>query len=181
MTPEDFYVSTPTSLPPREYGTPLRRLIYERLLSLDIPFIRVDTGDGTTMEACIPIGERLGSPVVKTVFLCNRQHTRFYLYVMPPDKPFETRPFCDALDIPRVSFAEEKYLLDMLGTTHGAATALSLVVDTDRRVALVVDEGIARGRYISLTDGTNTGFLRMEVADLLGRYIPSTSHIVTTI
>ncbi len=176
MDTAEFYVSTPTPLPPSEYGSPTRQAIYERLSSLGIPFLRVDTGDGTTMEACIPIGRKLGSPVVKTVFLTNRQHTRFYLYVMPPDRPFETRPFCDALGVARVSFASGEQLLEMLGTPRGATTVLSLVNDPDRKVELILDEGIASQRYISCTDGTTTGFLRMEVKDLTEKFLPSTGH-----
>ena len=172
----EFFVGEPTPLVPETYTSPTQRLVFEHLVALDIPFLRVDTGDGTTMEACIPIGEKLGSPVVKTVFVCNRQQTLFWLYVMDPGRPFVTRDFCSALGIARVSFASEEHLVSMLGTPHGATTVLSLLLDKERRVSLVIDRSLSEGEYISCTDGTNTGFLRMKVADLLGRFLPSTGH-----
>ena len=171
-----MYISPVKTTPPEEYGSETRRKIFERLAALGIPFQRVDTGDGTTMEACIPIGEALGAPVVKTVFLTNRQQTRFWLYVTAGDKPFITRDFCGALGIPRVSFASEELLLGMLGTPHGATTVLSLLNDPNGTVQLVIDQDIAAAASFSCTDGTAFGFLRLSTADLFGKFLPSTGH-----
>ncbi len=172
----DTYVSEPMATVPESYKSPAQQTIFETLTQLDIPFLRVDTGDGTTMEACIPIGEKLQNPVIKTVFVTNRQQTLFWLYVMAPDKPFVTKEFCGALGIPRVSFASEERLVEMMGTPHGATTVLALVNDPDHRIQLVMDQDIAEGQYLSCTDGTNTGFLRIGVGDLLQRYLGYTGH-----
>ena len=172
----EFYVSPVMTTPPETFDSETKKLIFERLSSLGIPFSRVDTGDGTTMEACIPIGKALGAGVVKTVFLTNRQQTRFWLYVTEGDKPFVTRDFCSALGIPRVSFASEELLLSMLGTPHGATTILSLLNDPEGKVQLVIDRSIADSESFSCTDGTPFGFIRLSTSDLLNRYLPSTAH-----
>lgn len=172
----DFYVSEPMATVPPTYKSAAQQTIFETLTALGIPFLRVDTGDGTTMEACIPIGERLQNPVIKTVFVTNRQQTRFWLYVTDPALPFVTKDFCGALAIPRVSFASEEHLLSMMGTPHGATTVLALALDTDRRIELVMDRAIAQAEFISCTDGTNTGFVRLRMDDLLQRYLPHTGH-----
>ena len=114
--------------------------------------------------------------MVKTVFLTNRQQTRFWLYVTAGDKPFVTRDFCGALGIPRVSFASEELLLSMLGTPHGATTVLSLLNDSEGKVQLVMDAGIASSEAFSCTDGTAFGFLKIRTRDLLERYLPATGH-----
>ncbi|MBR1766880.1 MAG: hypothetical protein IJ745_07605 [Bacteroidales bacterium] len=172
----DFYVSDAVATPPPSYKSATQQAIFSTLGGLAIPFLRVDTGDGTTMEACIPIGEKLNNRVIKTVFLTNRQQTLFWLYVTDPDRPFVTKEFCAALAIPRVSFASEEHLLSMMGTPHGATTVLALVQDTDRRIQLVMDRAIAQAEYISCTDGTNTGFVRLCMHDLMERYLPHTDH-----
>ena len=106
-----FYVSDPISTPPPVFSTELQRLVYERFAALSIPFERVDTDPGITMEDCRHIDERIGVHIVKTIFLCNRQQTEFYLYVTSDDKPFVTREFCAAMGgIPRVSFASADLL-----------------------------------------------------------------------
>ena len=172
----DTYVSEPMRTVPEKYKSPAQQTIFETLTALDIPFLRVDTGDGTTMEACIPIGAKLENPVIKTVFVTNRQQTRFWLYIMAPDKPFVTKEFCAALAIPRVSFASEEHLVAMMGTSHGATTVLALVNDKDHCIQLVIDRPIAESQFISCTDGTNTGFVRLRMEDLLSKYLPHTGH-----
>ena len=171
-----MFISEIKNYSPEEFSSETKRAIFGKLDALGIPFSRVDTGDGTTMEACIPIGEALGAPVVKTVFLTNRQQNKFWLYVTSGDKPFVTRDFCGALGIPRVSFAPEELLLSVLGTPHGATTVLSLVNDKDGKVQLVLDKAIADSESFSCTDGTPFGFIRLETRDLSGRFLPSTGH-----
>jgi Ala-tRNA(Pro) deacylase len=172
----DFYVSEPMATLPATYKSAAQQTIFETLAQLGIPFLRVDTGDGTTMEACVPIGAKLQNPVIKTVFVTNRQQTLFWLYVTDPDRPFVTKDFCGALGILRVSFASEEHLVAMMGTPHGATTVLALALDKEHRIQLVIDRAIAQAEYISCTDGTNTGFVRLRVDDLLQRFLPHTGH-----
>jgi Ala-tRNA(Pro) deacylase len=100
-----FKVSNPICTPPETFSSALQQKVYSTFQDLSIPFERVDTDPGLTMEDCQHIDAKIGVRIVKTVFLCNRQQTAFYLYVTTDDKPFVTRDFCGALGIPRVSFA----------------------------------------------------------------------------
>ncbi len=76
-----FKVSDIITTPPAAFSTPLQRRVYETFDSLGIPFERVDTDPGLKMEDCQYIDAKIGVRIVKTVFLCNRQQTEFYLYV----------------------------------------------------------------------------------------------------
>ena len=98
-----FYVSDPITTPPPVFASALQQKVYEAFAALGIPFERVDTDPGITMEDCRHIDASIGVRIVKTVFVCNRQQTEFYLYVTTDDRPFVTREFCGALGIPRVS------------------------------------------------------------------------------
>lgn len=94
-----FYVSEIKREAPEVFATPLQKKVYETLVQNNIPFGRVDTDPGITMEDCRNIDAAIGERIVKTVFLCNRQQTVFYLYAMPADKPFITKEFGHALGI----------------------------------------------------------------------------------
>ena len=142
----DFYVSEPLTTPPSVFETPLQELVYKTFASLDIPFSRVDTDPGITMEDCAHISARIGVDIVKTVFVCNRQQTEFYLYVTAHDKPFVTRDFCSALGIPRVSFASAEHLWDLTGVHVGAD-------------------------WFACTDGTPTCFVTLRTRDLIEKYL----------
>ena len=166
-----FYVSEPISTPPATFETPLQKLIYEKFASAGIPFERVDTDPGITMEDCAHISARIGVNIIKTVFLCNRQQTEFYLYVTSHDKPFVTRDFCGALGIPRVSFASAEKLWELTGVRVGATTILSAVWPACASVHLVMDASIAASEWFACTDGTPTCFVKFKTADLLDKYL----------
>ncbi|MBQ9661048.1 MAG: HAD-IA family hydrolase [Bacteroidales bacterium] len=177
----EFYVSEPVTTPPPAFKTPLQKAVYEALAYLEIPFTRVDTDPGITMEDCTHIDAAIGARIVKTVFLCNRQQTAFYLYAMPADKPFVTRDFCAALGIPRVSFASAEKLQSLTGVTAGAATILSAVLPSAAGVQFVLDRAVAQAPGFACTDGTPTCFIRIATRDLLEKYLPASGHALTMI
>ena len=166
-----FYVSEPLTTPPATFETPLQALVYQTFASENIPYSRVDTDPGITMEDCAHISARIGVQIVKTIFLCNRQQTAFYLYVTSHDKPFVTRDFCSALGIPRVSFASAERLWELTGVHVGATTILSAVLPQAAGVHLVMDAAIARGERFACTDGTPTCFVTLHTRDLLETYL----------
>jgi len=177
-----FKVSDIITTPPAEFSTPLQRQVYEAFATLPIPFERVDTDPGLTMEDCRHIDAKIGVRIVKTVFLCNRQQTEFWLYVTTDDKPFVTRDFCAALGgIPRVSFAPAEKLRLLTGVEVGATTILSAILPQCAPVHLVMDREVAGSEWFACTDGTPTCFVKIRTADLLEKYLPATSHTLKLI
>ena len=176
-----FKVSDPVTTPPPAFSSELQQMVYEAFSALDIPFERVDTDPGLTMEDCRHIDAKIGVRIVKTVFLCNRQQTEFYLYVTTDDKPFVTREFCGALGIPRVSFAPADKLWDLTGVLVGATTLLSAVLPSCANVHLVMDREVAESEWFACTDGTATCFVKLRTKDLLDKYIPASGHELTLI
>ena len=166
-----FFVSEPITTPPARYETPLQELIYKTFATAGISFERVDTDPGITMEDCAHISARIGVNIVKTVFVCNRQQTEFYLYVTSHDKPFVTRDFCSALGIPRVSFASAEKLWELTGVEPGATTILSAAWPACANVHLVMDADIAAAQWFACTDGTPTCFVKLRTQDLLDKYL----------
>ena len=166
-----FKVSGIMTTPPAEYSSELQRRVYEAFASLGIPFGRVDTDPGLTMEDCRHIDARIGCRIVKTIFLCNRQQTEFYLYVTTDDRPFVTREFCGTLGIPRVSFAPADKLWELTGVLVGATTVLSAVLPQSAGVHLVMDRCVAESEWFACTDGTATCFVKIRTEDLLEKYL----------
>ena len=170
-----FKVSDPLTTPPPVFSTALQRLVYETFARLEIPFERVDTDPGLTMEDCQHIDAKIGVRIVKTIFLCNRQQTEFYLYVTTDDKPFVTRDFCGTLGIPRVSFASAEKLWELTGVEVGATTILSAILPQSAQVHLVMDRTVAEGEWFACTDGTPTCFVKLRTRDLLDKYLAGRS------
>ncbi len=166
-----FKVSDIINTSPAACSTELQRQVYATFAERGIPFGRVDTDPGLTMEDCQHIDAKIGVRIVKTIFVCNRQQTEFYLYVTTDDKPFVTRDFCGALGIPRVSFASAEKLWELTGVEVGATTVVSSSLPQAAGVHLVMDRGVAQSEWFACTDGTATCFVKIKTIDLLEKYL----------
>lgn len=171
-----FYVSEVKREAPKEFKSGLQEKVYQTLKELDIPFERVDNDPAITMEDCIAINERLNMKTVKTLFVCNRQQTDFYLFVTGGNKPFVTKDFSKALGISRVSFAPEELLFKMLGTEIGATTVLSSIMDVENKVTIVFDKEVLEEEWYGCTDSTTTGYMKLRTKDVIDKYLPFAKH-----
>lgn len=162
----EFFVSEIKIGAPSEYVNDLQRLIFETLAARGIDYTRVDSDPGITMDDCLNIDRAFGVDTVKTILLTNRQKNKFWLYVSHARRPFVTRDFGAALQIPRVSFADEQLMLEILGTQHGAATPFGLLRPQASEVTFVMDKDVADRDQIVITDGEPCGFVCISLNDL---------------
>lgn len=155
---------------PEHFETPLQEKVYAFLAEHSIAFERVENDPARTMEECRLIAEKLGCPIAKTLFLTNRQQTKFYLYLMPEDKAFVTKDFSKKLGISRVSFASAELLREKTGVEPGAATIFCLLLDSAKDVQLVIDKEIAERNYFGCTDGTYTCYMKIKTEEISANF-----------
>lgn len=171
-----FYVSEIKNTAPEEFKTGLQKKTYTALDKLGIKYQRVDTDVAITMEDCTEIDRKLDMDMVKTLFLANNKKKQYYLYITTDRKHFNTRKFCNALGVPRVSFASKEQFEDMLGTEIGAATVYSTLLDKDNQLHVVFDKDIADREWYGCSDGTTTGYMKVKTQDILKKFLPYTDH-----
>ena len=176
-----FFISDVKKVAPAEFKTPLQEKVYKVLQELQIPFERVDTDDAISMKDCILINQKLDMKMVKTLFLCNRQQTEFYLFVTAAEKAFRSKDFSNALGVSRVSFAPAELLNNMLGTTIGAATVFSVLLDKENEVEVVFDEDVVSEDWYGCSDGTTTGYMKIKTVHIVQDLLNYTSHKLTVI
>lgn len=163
---------------PVQYKSDTQRLIYESLQREGIPFIRIESDPGISMDDCLNIDRAFGIRTVKTILLTNRQKNKFWLYVTHARKSFITKEFGASLGIPRVSFADEELMVQVLGTPHGAATPFGLLRESAKDVTFVMDSDIAEREKIVITDGDPCGFIAISNTDLF-RLLSRTPILIT--
>lgn len=176
-----FFVSEPMTTAPAAFQTPLQEKTYQALDALHIPFQRVDTDEAITMEDCVQIDAKLDMKMVKTLFLCNRQHTNFYLFITTGDKPFRSKEFSKALGVARVSFAPAELMEAMLGTKIGAATVFSALLESAQGVQIVFDQDVLAQEWYGCSDGTTTCYLKVRTEQILHQLLPYANHAATVI
>lgn len=166
---------------PTHFSNEVQRLAYTALAELEIPFERIGNKPAATMEECLEIERILGVKVAKSLFLCNRQQTTFYLFITEGGKPFSTKNFGHALEISRVSFAPEEKLHDMMGVVFGATTIFCLLADREKKVRLIIDEDLLKHDFISFPDGTTTCYMKIPTIKTLDGISQLSEHQTTVI
>jgi Ala-tRNA(Pro) deacylase len=150
--------------------------VYDFLDSLHIDYFRTDHEPAETMDDCRRIGVILGCRICKNLFLTNKQHTEYYLLMMPGDKPFKTKELSPQLHVSRLSFAEPEELASILDTLPGSASVMGLLNDKENRVQLVIDEDVTKGDYIGCHPCVNTTSLKIRTRDMIEKVLPALSH-----
>ena len=152
-----IHVSKPMTDLPKEYKTPLQKMTYKFLDENDIPFSRVENDEAVTMEDCIEIDKALDMKTVKTLFLCNRQKTNFYL------------------------FASAEKLDEIIGTRVGATTIFGVLRPEAEDVQVVFDKVVCEDEWYGCSDGTTTGYMKLKTKDILEKLLPCSKHRYTVI
>ncbi len=155
--------------------------VYDLLDSLGIKYCRVDHSVAGKMEACREIDETLGVVICKNLFLCNRQKTRFYLLMMPADKPYRTRIFSKLAGSSRLSFGTPEDMERLIDLTPGSVSILGLMNDKDNNVSLYIDKEVLDGEFIGCHPCINTSSLRMKTYDITEKFLPAVNHEYTVV
>ena len=149
---------------------------YDFLDSLGIEYYRVDHEHLDTMEQCEAVDVALETVLCKNLFLCNRQHTAFYLLMMPGAKPFKTKELSAQINTSRLSFAEPEYLLKYLDIIPGSVSIMGLINDKDCDVQLLIDKDVIKPDHIGCHPCVNTSSLKLRTEDVLEKYLPAVKH-----
>ena len=150
--------------------------VYDLLDRLGIAYDRTDHEAAMTMDDCREIDRILDTLICKNLFLCNRQKTKFYLLLMPGDKPFHTKDLSAQIGSARLSFAGAQEMAQYLDITPGSVSVMGLMNDTDNRVQLLIDRCVAECPVFACHPCVNTSSLRMRTRDMLERFLPAVHH-----
>lgn len=156
---------------------------YKLLDELGLEYWRCDhpEANADTMEACLEIDAVLEATVCKNLFLCNSQHTKFYMLMMPGDKPFKTKELSGQLGIARLSFAKPEEMERYLDITPGSVSVLGLMNDKDNDVRLLVDEDVLKGEFLGCHPCINTSSLKLYTSDVFNKLIKAMHHDMTVV
>lgn len=149
---------------------------YNLLDSLDIEYERIDHYPIFDMEELKTVRDILGISVNKNLFLSNTQGTKFYLLLMPGEKPFKTKELSKQINSSRLSFGKQEKLLELLGVTPGSVNLLSLMYDKNNEVQLLIDEDLLNKDFMGLHPMINTSSLKIKKSDIIDKILPKLCH-----
>ena len=158
---------------PAEPRIPQEEAAYDLLERAGVAFDRWDHTPTASMECCQAVEKLLDTTICKNLFLCNRQKTRFYLLILPGEKVFHTKDLSAQIGSSRLSFAPGEKMEELLGTTPGSASVLSLLFDRERQVQLIIDRDVLKHEYFACHPCINTSSLQFKTTDLLEKVLPA--------
>lgn len=154
---------------------------YDLLDQLGISFQRTDHEPTATMEVCKAIDAVLDLMICKNLFLCNRQRTKFYLLLMPADKPFRTKELSAQIGSSRLSFGNQEDMERLLNVTPGSVSVMGLRYDREHQVKLLIDADVLKESYFGCHPCINTSSVKMTIEDFTQHLLPALDHQVTTV
>lgn len=113
----------------------------------------------------------------KNLFLSDKKGRRFFLAVTACEKQVRLDSLSLQLDCPKLRFASESHLHNLLGVTRGSVTVLGLVNDSARQVELWIDTEIWDGEFFLCHPLVNTASLVLSKQSL-ERFFSLTGHIL---
>ena len=102
----------------------------------------------------------------KSLFIRDRKGG-IWLVVMPADKRADLGWLEKAVGTPRFSFARPEVLHEVLALTPGSVTPFGLINDTQRRVAVILDEEMLESEWVNFHPLHNAASTTLRSADLL--------------
>lgn len=149
---------------------------YDLLDQLGISFLRTDHEPTATMEVCRDIDAVLELDICKNLFLCNRNKSRFFLLLMPGDKPFRTKDLSAQIGSTRLSFGKPEDMERLLNLTPGSVSVMGLMYDRTDQVQLLIDADVLAVSHFGCHPCINTSSLKMTMEDFRTRLLPALGH-----
>lgn len=146
------------------------------LQNLAISFKKMEHEAMFAMGQYGEIEAKLNARVPKNLFLCNQQHTKFYLLLMPGDKRFKTKELSKQINSARLSFANEEELGEDLHCFKGCTNPFGLLYDKTNAIQLLIDEDLLEEEALGFHPCINTVTLAISTQDFLNRFLPFAHH-----
>ncbi len=170
------YISEKRTTAPDNMENPTEKKVFAMLDKLKIPYECVVNDVVETMEECKEVDEALGTEIRKSIFLCNKKKTSFFLVVMPAEKSLDTNALSSKIGVPHLSFAAAEYMEQHLKAAPGSASVMGLINDEDDYVQLIIDKEVADEEWFGCNPGINTAHLKLKTSDLLNKFLPKINH-----
>jgi Ala-tRNA(Pro) deacylase len=101
----------------------------------------------------------------KNLVLKNKKSGQLYLVTIPYDKSLDLKDFRRMISAPKVRFADEKDLAEVLGLTPGAVSPLGLINDKENKVIFWIEQKIWNSELICCHPNINTETLQIPKDD----------------
>jgi Ala-tRNA(Pro) deacylase len=138
--------------------------VYDTLGKMGIDFELVEHPPAPTAEEADRYIEGKEGVRTKTLFLCNKKSTAFYLVIVDDQKRMDMKELAELLDEKRLSFASAEKLMAKMALPPGTVSLFGLINNHERDIKIYLDKDMLEESIITFhpNDNSKTVFIAMK-------------------
>lgn len=145
--------------------------VYDALDAMGIAYDAIEHEPAAHIDRCREVMRSLNATVVKNIFLCPRNRSRFYLLLMRPEAKLRTSDISAQAGASRLGFAPEDKLAELLHEKPGSISPMGLIFDSNHAVTVLVDDALRDDARLAFHPCDNTRSLAMSGADFFNVFL----------
>lgn len=147
--------------------------VTEYLDKLNIDYRLIHHKTVSSIDECKSIEGLVGGVLCKNLFLTTTNKKVKYLLILDADKRFVTKDISKKLNVSRLSFASDDEMINLLNTTPGSLSIMSLIFDSSNDINLAIDKDVLCKEYFYCHPCENDATLVLKTCDIIDKLIPS--------
>ncbi len=102
----------------------------------------------------------------KSLFLCNRKKTEYYLVVMDGKKRLDMKKLSEIIKEKSISFCSLEKLMEKMSLPAGTVSLFGLLNNTEHDIKIYLDREMLSEKYISFHPNENTKTIFISIDDM---------------
>lgn len=140
--------------------------VKEYLNTLGIQFKIVEHKPAYTTEEADKYIEGYDGVRTKTIFICNKKKTNYYMIIMDDSKRLDMNKFKEIVSEKQMKMASEEALKEKLGIEPGMVSPFGLLNNDEKDVKICMDKEIITEEIMTFHPNDNTKTLFITTKDL---------------
>ena len=141
--------------------------VYLKLKELNIEYLKIDHIPIYTIDEANNLDIENKEYIAKNLFLRDDKKRNYYLLVVKSNKKIDLNDLKNKINSRRLSFASEIDLEKYLKLKKGSVTPLGVLNDVERKVKVIIDEGILKEEIVGVHPNDNDATVFMKTKDLI--------------
>ncbi|MBN2898451.1 MAG: prolyl-tRNA synthetase associated domain-containing protein [Clostridia bacterium] len=102
----------------------------------------------------------------KTLLLCDKRRTRYYMLVMEGSKRLDMKYFGTIIKEKGITFASEEAMMDKIMLKPGSVSLFGLLNNEERDIKVCLDDAMLNEEYVTFHGNDNTKTLFIATQDM---------------
>jgi len=156
------------------------QIVYDKLKELNIKYDVLEHPPALTTADADEFLEGMEGVRTKSIFLCNKKSTSYYLIVMYASKRLDMKGLDSMLGEKGLHFCSAEKLAEKMALYPGAVSLFGILNNDERDIKICLDRDMLTENLITFHPNDNTKTLFISIADMY-RFIKAAGYEYTVL